>query len=175
MTTPIQPTAVYAPGQPYGGRAGGGTPPPPQYQQPIQVPPQRSRTGAVYNRIMTTGTPQRRQLDVPSGVPAILGNRNLLITMWFLGMVLIGLDEYSNYKVILPRPVRFWRGSFVYAGLGLLSFSDPMVPLANAFAVGYTFVLAYRVLGQLGAAQSGQQQGTPATGGGGGTGGVKAA
>jgi hypothetical protein len=58
-------------------------------------------------------------------------------------MGLVTWDEWVT-NAILPRPLRLWETTLVYAGLALLSAADPLVPVANALAIGYTIVLLYQ-------------------------------
>jgi len=94
----------------------------------------------------TTSQVQRSyspRASVPSGVPSFLGNREIIFGTWIVAIVLVTWDEWKTNN-ILPRPLRLWDTSLVYAGLCLLSISDPLVPLANALAIGYTLVLMYQ-------------------------------
>ena len=61
---------------------------------------------------------------------------------WAVAMALVSWDEWSN-NGILPRPARLWSTTMVYGGLALISVVDGLVPIANAFAIGYTIVLMY--------------------------------
>jgi hypothetical protein len=58
-------------------------------------------------------------------------------------MVLIAFDEWHNNH-IMPRPSRFWYSSIVYAGLALASFIPGILPIVNALAMGYTFMLLWQ-------------------------------
>jgi hypothetical protein len=86
---------------------------------------------------------QSQQARVPSGVPPFLGNRAVIFGTWAVSMALVGADEWRTNH-ILPRPLRLWETTLVFAGLAILSMIDAMVPLANAFAIGYTIVLLYQ-------------------------------
>jgi hypothetical protein len=123
MTTPPQTEYVYVKDQ--GGGGGGGP----------SVKQQAARQGAVRQI--------RNQANVPSGMPRFLGNRQVLVGSWFVAIGLVSWDEWHN-NGILPRPLRLWDVTLVYAGLALVSVIDPLVPLANALAIGYTIVLLYQ-------------------------------
>lgn len=58
-------------------------------------------------------------------------------------MITVSFDEWHNLG-ILPRPARLWDTSLFYGLLVLLGFVDAMVPIVNAFAIGYTLVLLYQ-------------------------------
>jgi hypothetical protein len=62
---------------------------------------------------------------------------------WLAAMVVIGFDEW-HVNGILPRPARLWYTSLVFGVLALASMSDQLVPVANAFAVGFLLVLIYQ-------------------------------
>lgn len=91
-----------------------------------------------------TYTPkQPQQAPVPRGVPSLLGNRAIIFGTWAVSMTLAGVDEWRVHG-LLARPLRLWEVTLVYAGLALLSMIDAFVPIANAFAIGYTVVLVYQ-------------------------------
>lgn len=97
-----------------------------------------------------TGAPARQsigqraaQVNVPKGVPVILGNRQVIFFAWIVAMILVGFDEWHNYH-LLPRPARFWYTSLTFGLLIMASFADAMVPLANAFAIGFVVVLLWQ-------------------------------
>lgn len=85
----------------------------------------------------------RQQVPIPKGLPPMLGNRKVLFYSWIASMILVGFDEWHNYR-ILPRPSRLWSTSLVYGLLTLGSVVDAVVPLANAFGVGYTIMLLWQ-------------------------------
>lgn len=58
-------------------------------------------------------------------------------------MIVIGFDEWHNLNV-LPRPARLWDASLVFGVLTLLGIVDVMVPIANALAIGYMFMLIWQ-------------------------------
>jgi hypothetical protein len=80
--------------------------------------------------------------SVPSGIPAFLGNREVIFGSWAVAMALVSWDEWKN-NGILPRPYRLWDTTLLYGGLCLLSIVDALVPIANALAIGYTIALMY--------------------------------
>lgn len=149
----IQPTAVYAPGTspaqnpPPGSRPGGGQyyviynngatgPNPPN-------PPNRS----IYNRLQRLPQ-QPATANVPTSLPSFLrnrpmNNRSIVFNTWIIAMILIGFDEWHNLG-ILPRPARLWDATLVYGVLVMVGFVDVLVPLANALAIGYTFMLLFQ-------------------------------
>lgn len=86
---------------------------------------------------------QQRQVKIPAGLPPILGNRQIVFYAWIGAMILVGFDEWHNYR-LLPRPSRFWYTSLFYGLLTLGSIVDVMVPLVNAFAIGYTIMLLWQ-------------------------------
>lgn len=87
--------------------------------------------------------PKSKQTSVPRGVPAFLGNREVIFVAWMVAMILVGFDEWKNNN-ILPRPQRLWYTSLTYGLLALVSGIDFVVPIANAFAIGFTLVLLYQ-------------------------------
>jgi hypothetical protein len=82
-------------------------------------------------------------VSTPKGVPRILGNREVIFGLWIVAMGLVSWDEWTT-NGILPRPMRLWHTTWVYAGLLLLSISDRLLPIANALAFGYTLILVYQ-------------------------------
>jgi len=55
----------------------------------------------------------------------------------------ISYDEWKNYNR-LPIPARLWETSLVYGLLAIFSMADFLVPLANAFGLGYAIMLLYQ-------------------------------
>lgn len=100
--------------------------------------PGRARTFA--NRL--AGQPIA-QVRVPRNVPQFLGNARIIGYAWVGSMILIGLDEWHN-NGILPRPKRLWGASVVFGGLALVAMVDALVPIANAFAIGYFIMLIWQ-------------------------------
>ena len=145
MSTPIEPTAIYPPGQSPAYNYGSWRSTQNPYQQPSEPfqarPP--SRIVNAYNRIPNQ---QRRVRLQGLHVPPILSNRSVVFNMWLIAMILVGFDEWHNLN-ILPRPARLWNTSLVYGLLMMLGFVDVMVPIANAFAIGFTVVLLYQYFG----------------------------
>jgi hypothetical protein len=84
-----------------------------------------------------------RQVDIPKGLPKALGNRSLIFNAWIVAMIVVGFDEWHNLH-IFPRPLRLWYTSLFYGILVMVAMADVMVPIANAFAVGYTITLLYQ-------------------------------
>jgi len=109
---------------------------------------------------------QPRYASVPKPIPRIFGNGSLVAYAWIVAMVVIGFDEWKN-NGILPRPVRLWDTSLVYGLLVLMAFIEPLIPLANALAIGYTIVLIWQYFngqGQFGQSGHGSGQRQPAAG-----------
>lgn len=87
--------------------------------------------------------PANKVVKTPVGVPNFLGNRAIIINTWIIAMLIISYDEWHNLS-IFPRPARLWKATEAYGLLYLFSLIDALVPLANAFAIGYTIVLLYQ-------------------------------
>lgn len=81
--------------------------------------------------------------SVPKYMPRWLGNQRILGASWMVAMVIVGFDEWHNLG-ILPRPARLWDTSIVYGLLALAGIVDIMVPIVNAFAIGYTIMLLWQ-------------------------------
>lgn len=155
----IEPTAVYSPGTSPAARGGysGGR----YYTIYNDGPPQPDMPGRVtraWNRVPS----QPVNSTIPSNMPSFLranpvNNRSVVFNAWVIAMIVIGFDEWHNNN-ILPRPARLWDASLVYAVLVMLGFVDVMVPLANALAIGYTFMLIWQYY-QGGLASGGSPQG----------------
>lgn len=165
MTTPIQPTAVYPPGYIPPPDPGGPTPAVVTNAQPPGPGSYiRRGTGGIYRWASSS----QLQVDIPRPLPTWLGNKRLLFVTWFASIGLVAFDEWKNYG-IMPRPQRLWDTSIVYGLLMMLSSVDVMVPIANAFGIGFTMTLYYQYYGK-----SGQFSKPAATSGGGGGGKVVA-
>lgn len=115
--------------------------PPPRteyvYVQDEGTNARRARMGVRY-----TGQPLK-QVRVPRGVPAILGNQRIVGYAWLVAMGFIAFDEWKN-NGILPRPARLWYTSLTYGILAAVGMVDAMVPLVNALAIGYTVMLIWQ-------------------------------
>jgi hypothetical protein len=94
-------------------------------------------------RVLSWRPPQQVTVRTPRHVPSVLGNGQLIGYAWLVSMILVGFDEWKN-NGILPRPMRLWDTSIVYGLLALLAIIPPLIPLANALAVGYTIVLLWQ-------------------------------
>lgn len=138
MTTPIQPTAIYPPGGNPSVNYGAWSQANPSGFTPPKPP---GRVTRAYSAIPA----QQRQVKFkgPVSVPPFLSNRSIVFNAWLIAMILIGFDEWHNLG-ILPRPARLWNTSLVYGLLMMLSFVDPMVPIANALAIGFDVALLYQ-------------------------------
>lgn len=104
---------------------------------------QGGRTRVSYN----PGRPGRQ--SVPRGVPGWLGDREVIFMTWGVSMILVSWDEWS-VNDILPRPMRLWETTWVYAILAVLSIG-PLTPLMNALAIGFTIVLLWQFISKTGA------------------------
>lgn len=145
----IEPTAVYSPGtSPASGYYQGGVPGGGQNWRFINnggpMPQQPGFAQRTWNRIPQ----QNPQATLPGNLPGFLrngamNNRAIVFNTWVIAMILIGFDEWHNLG-ILPRPARLWDATLVYGVLVMLGFIDPLVPLANALAIGYTFMLLFQ-------------------------------
>jgi hypothetical protein len=94
-------------------------------------------------RILSWRPPQQVRVSTPRGVPSAFGNAQLIGYAWIASMILVGFDEWKNND-ILPRPARLWDTSIVYGLLALVALIPPLIPLVNALAIGYTFVLLWQ-------------------------------
>ena len=143
--------------EPVEGRVVGGSnrrgPPPPRTEY-VYVQDKGTNARRRGYRQLSYRPQQQSRVQVPSGVPAILGNREIIFGSWAIAMALVSWDEWKTHG-ILPRPLRLWDTTFVYAGLVLLSIPDALVPLASALAVGYTIALLYQFFSGSGAFSSG--------------------
>jgi hypothetical protein len=84
-----------------------------------------------------------KQVPVPDKVPRFLGNNMVVSYAWLGSMILVGVDEWKN-NGILARPVRLWTTSLVYGILALAGMIDALIPLVNAFAIGYFIMLLWQ-------------------------------
>lgn len=96
-----------------------------------------------YQRAFNAVPQGARQVNVPRGLPSIFGNRSIVFNAWMISMIIVGFDEWKNLH-ILPRPQRLWDTSLFYGLLTLFSVADMLVPIANAFAIGYTLTLLWQ-------------------------------
>jgi hypothetical protein len=125
MTTPASPPPAYTPVRRY---------------QPVAYTEPQTRTERMINRIPAGA----RQVNLPGGAPRFLGDRGTIFYAWTIAMLVVGYDEWHNLN-ILPRPSRLWDTSLVYGLLALMAVVDPLVPIANALAVGFTISLLWRL------------------------------
>lgn len=98
-----------------------------------------------------TGGPPKK-VPVPRGLPPALGNAKMVGYMWVIAMIVVSFDEWHNHG-ILPRPSRLWWTSLTYGILAIVGMVDPLIPLMNALALGYTIMLItqyYQGSGQFG-------------------------
>jgi|SRR5215469_638455 len=84
-----------------------------------------------------------RHQNPPSPLPRWLGSERIIFYSWVVGMIIVGFDEWHNLG-ILPRPARLWDTSIVYGLLAITGLVPVLLPLANAFALGYTFMLLWQ-------------------------------
>jgi hypothetical protein len=94
-------------------------------------------------RILSYRPPPQVKVQTPRGVPSAFGNAQIIGYAWIASMIIIGFDEWKN-NGILPRPMRLWDTSIVFGLLALTALIPPMVPMANALAIGYTIVLLWQ-------------------------------
>lgn len=90
-----------------------------------------------------------QQTPIPKGLPRFLGNRRIVVLCWAGAIAFISIDEWK-VNGILPRPARLWDASLVYLLLAAAGAVEALVPLVNAFAIGYLLVLAYQFYGKKG-------------------------
>jgi hypothetical protein len=95
------------------------------------------------NWIARTMAARPTQTPLPEGVPRFLGNAQIVGYAGIGAMILIGFDEWHNNQ-ILPRPHRLWSTLIVYGLLALSTTIPPLIPLANAFAIGYLIMLLWQ-------------------------------
>ena len=139
----IQPTAVYPPNA-SPAQTGSGT-----YNtyntRVISVPsaPPAPPSPGRFTRWYEYLPEQSPRVNLSSKLPMILQNRSVIFHSWVIAMVIVGFDEWHNHH-ILPRPARLWDTSLFYGLILLFSIVDVLVPLANVFAVGYTFTLLWQ-------------------------------
>jgi membrane protease YdiL (CAAX protease family) len=106
------------------------------------IPPSPPRPSWI-SRVWARTPSQPYQVPVPAQMPGWLGDRRMIVNLWLVSMAVIAFDEWHNYGV-LPRPARLWWTSLTYGLLMIAAIPDPLVPIANALALGYTLVLAYQ-------------------------------
>lgn len=119
--------------------------PPPPDTQPVRPyqPMQYSEPGNFYQRAFNKIPAQARYANPGYNTPRLLQNRQVVLGSWAIAMIIIGFDEWHNLH-ILPRPKRLWDTSLFYGLLTLFSVADAVVPIANAFAIGYTLTLLWQ-------------------------------
>lgn len=89
------------------------------------------------------GWNQPLKVKIPKQVPPFFADRRVIMNTWFAAIIIVVWDEWHNYG-ILPRPKRLWYTSLTYGLLMLASVADPLVPITNMMAIGFTFVLLYQ-------------------------------
>lgn len=132
--------------------------PPVQSETPASQPGWITRA---YNRAPALPNQARGSgLNSPK-LPGVLSNRAVIFNSWMISMAVISFDEWHNNN-ILPRPARLWDASLFFGLLALASIADAVVPLANAFAVGYTIMLIWQYFngGSLAGGATGGNAGT---------------
>jgi len=113
--------------------------PAPQNRQPLRY----AAPSGLYQRAVNAVPYGARSVDIPRGMPRFLGERPVLMGSWVIAMAVISYDEWKNYSR-LPIPARLWETSLVYGLLAIFSMADFLVPLANAFGLGYAIMLLYQ-------------------------------
>lgn len=127
------------------------TPTPPGYIPPPVYSPVPQRTQpliytapkGIYQWTVNHVPYGARNVDVPKGMPRFLAERPVLFGAWAIAMATISYDEWHNYSR-LPIPKRLWETTLVYGLLAVVSTVDFMVPLTNAFGIGYAIMLMYQ-------------------------------
>ena len=116
--------------------------PPPPTTEPVQPyrPMQFTQPSGFFQRSVNAIPAEARQVNIPSHLPRVLGNRSVVFNAWIVAMIAVSWDEWHNLG-IFPRPKRLWYTSVVYGLLVMFSLADAIVPVANALAIGYTVVL----------------------------------
>lgn len=121
--------------------------PPPDAPSTVPVrgyqPVQYAEPSNFYQRAFNKIPAQARYANPGYQTPRLLANRQVVLGSWVIAMIIIGFDEWHNLH-ILPRPKRLWDTSLFYGLLTLFSVADAVVPIANAFAIGYTLTLLYQ-------------------------------
>lgn len=141
----IQPTAVYPPARDNAPVIRTGRQ---RATYDANIPPvggDSGRGGWAYNVWYQIPNGNGNANNAPSGVPQMLGNRSVLMVLWFMTMLMVAMDEHFTYKLVLPRPSRLWSTSFFYLILAVIGTADALVPLVNLFAIGITLALAYKM------------------------------
>lgn len=138
----IQPTAVYPPGSETERYI------PPPYRRgpyPYEGPDETyvNRGPGFFQKMLGAVPQTNMQVQVPRAVPNWMGNKKIIVAMWVIAIAFISYDEWHNFN-ILPRPQRLWDASLVYGLLAILSSVDPVAPIANMLAIGFTISLAYQ-------------------------------
>lgn len=105
-----------------------------------------SRRAAATSRVLGSGAVRA---NVPAGLPRFLGNQRTVVYAWVGAMGVIFVDEWHNNK-ILARPARLWWTSLVYGILAMLGAVESLIPLANAFALGFLIMLLWQYYNKTG-------------------------
>lgn len=92
------------------------------------------------SRVLGSGA---TRAQVPQGVPAFLGNQRTVVYAWMAAMATITVDEWHRHHM-LPRPSRLWWASLFYGMLAIMGMAEGLIPLVNAFAIGYLIRLLWQ-------------------------------
>lgn len=116
------------------------------YSSTDAPPPRPSGGGRWQGRVAGTsrvlGSGATRA-QVPQGVPAFLGNQRTVVYTWLAAMATITVDEWHRHGM-LPRPSRLWWTSLFYGLLAIMGMAEGLIPLVNAFAIGYLIRLLWQ-------------------------------
>lgn len=118
--------------------------PPPGY-----TPLGYNKPAGPFQRAWNSVPDQARYVNVPKPLPRFIGARPIILYAWMGAMILVAFDEWHTNH-IFPRPSRLWYTTLVYGMLGMLGIIDPLVPIANALAMGYTVTLYYQYFNESG-------------------------
>lgn len=94
-------------------------------------------------RITINTKTSNTQHRTPSFMPSFLGNERVIVYSWAISMAVIAWDEWKRHN-IFPRPQRLWWATLFYGMLAIAGMADPLTPLINALAVGYTIMLLWQ-------------------------------
>jgi hypothetical protein len=119
-------------------------PPPPRTEYVVVNQGQQQQGGRIKGGMRWTAqrVADRGAPKLPAGIPSFLTSSRIISGAWVVAIGLVCYDEWHNGN-ILPRPARLWWTSILYGLLALAGWIIPgILPLANAFAIGYTVYLA---------------------------------
>lgn len=128
----------------------------------------RDYSGRIYEAIPSRQRSWRTQMSPRLPLPDWMADRRIMVTAWVVAMVIITADE-RRLGYPLPRPARLWSASLLYGLLMVAGAVDPIAPIANLMAIGFTVELGIEFYGTTGPFEGITHQGekTPAEGSGG--------